>query len=122
MTNGRARFVGSMSGGLDSSVIDKQGVEGVDPAKVLGLALPEAAGGGHETDARAYAKELGIRFRTIAIGGMVDSIAKNLKIRKSDRVGLGNVKARARMIALYQVAREEDRLVLGTGNKSELAL
>ncbi len=120
--SGRDGFVLGMSGGIDSSVVAKLCADAVGPANVLGLALPEIAGGGDEKDARAYAKELGIGFRTIAIGGMVEAVAKQLKIPKADRVALGNVKARTRMITLYQVAHAEERVVIGTGNKSEIAL
>ena len=120
--SGRKGFVLGMSGGVDSSLVANLCSDAVGPAKVLGLALPETAGSEDEKDARAYAKELGIGVRTIAIAAMVDAITKRLKIPKSDRVALGNVKARVRMTALYQVAHDEDRLVVGTGNKSELAL
>jgi NAD+ synthase len=121
--SGRKGVVLGMSGGIDSSLVAKLCADAVGPRKVLGLALPEAAKEGpDERDAKAWAKELGIGFRTIVIGPMVDAIAKQLKVRTADRVGLGNVKARVRMVALYHVAREEERLVVGTGNKSEIAL
>src|SRR2546425_2354382 len=119
--SGRNGFVLGMSGGIDSSLVAKLCAEAVGPAKVLGLALPEAADGSDEKDAREWAKQLGIGFRTTIIGPIVAAIAKGLKIPKGDRVALGNAKARVRMIALYQVARAEQRLVIGTGNKSELA-
>ena len=119
--SGRNGLVLGMSGGIDSSLVANLCADAVGPAKVLGLALPEAAGGSDEKDARDWAKQLGIGFRTTIIGPMVAAIAKGLKIPKSDRVALGNAKARVRMVALYQVARAEQRLVIGTGNKSELA-
>lgn len=119
--SGRKGFVLGMSGGVDSSLVAKLCADAVGPAKVLGLSLPEALGGADERDARAWARRLGIRFRAIAIGPAVERLAKQLRIPKSDRVGLGNAKARVRMIAWYQVARAEHRLVIGCGNKSELA-
>jgi NAD+ synthase len=119
---GRRGFVLGMSGGLDSSLVAKLCADAIGPGKVLGLSLPERSGGTDEADARSWAKQLGIGFRVTDIGPIVDSIAKRLKVPKTDRVGLGNVKARARMIALYQVAHAEERLVIGTGNKSEIAL
>ena len=120
--SGRKGFVLGMSGGIDSSLVAKLCADAVGPARVLGLALPEASGGAGEADARAWAKQLGIGFRTLEIRPMVDPIATHLKIPKSSRVALGNVKARVRMIALYHGAHDEGRLVVGTGNKSELAL
>ncbi|MDX1534041.1 MAG: NAD+ synthase [Thermoplasmata archaeon] len=119
--SGRAGFVLGMSGGLDSSVTAKLAAEAIGPERVLGLALPLKAGTSEdEEDARGWAEELGIHFRTIGIGPMVDPIVKALAIPTEDKVGLGNAQARTRMIALYQVARTEDRLVIGTGNKSEV--
>jgi len=119
--SGRKGFVVGMSGGVDSSLVAKLCADAVGPAKVLGLSLPEAKGGADERDARAWAKRLGIRFRVIAIGPAVDRLAKQFRIPGSDRIGLGNAKARVRMIAWYQVARAEGRLVIGCGNKSEIA-
>ena len=63
-----------------------------------------------------------IGLRTLEIGSMVEAASRHLKIPKTDRIGLGNVKARVRMIAWYQVAHAEKRLVIGCGNKSEIAL
>lgn len=120
--SGRKGVVLGMSGGLDSSLVAKLCADALGPRTVLGLATPEKAGGADEKDARDWAKQLGTAFRTVPIGPMVSAIAKALKVPKSDRIGLGNVKARVRMITLYQVARSEERLVIGTGNKSELAL
>ena len=120
--SGRKGFVLGMSGGIDSSLVAKLCADAVGPSKVLGLALPEAAGTPDEADARGWAKTLGIGFRVIEIGMMVAAASKALRIARDDRVGLGNLKARMRMVALYQVARAEERLVIGAGNKSEIAV
>lgn len=121
--SGRKGVVLGMSGGLDSSLVAKLCAEATGPKTVLGLFLPEKPPSSQdERDARGWAKQLGIEFRSIAIGPMVDAAAKQLSLTKADRVGLGNVKARMRMIVLYQVAREDGRLVIGTSNKSELAV
>jgi len=121
--SGRKGVVVGMSGGLDSSVVAKLCADAVGPRSVLGLSLPEKPGPSRdEKDAKAWAKQLGVGFRTTAIGPVADAAAKVLRVRPADRIGLGNVKARVRMIALYHVAREEDRLVIGTSNKSELAV
>ncbi len=116
----REGFVLGMSGGLDSSVAAKLSVEAIGPSNILGLALPlvtrdfEA-----ERDAQAWAEKLGIPFRTIEIGSMVDVVVEALEIPPEDRIGQGNVAARVRMITLYQAAHGENRLVIGTSNKSE---
>lgn len=121
--SGRKGVVVGMSGGLDSSLVAKLCADAIGPRRVLGLFLPEESGPSpDEKDARAWAKQVGIDFRTIPIRSIVDATATRLGVPKDDRIGLGNVKARVRMIALYQVARSENRLVIGTSNKSEYAL
>jgi NAD+ synthase len=117
--SGRDGFVLGMSGGLDSSVTAKLSAEAIGAAHVLGLALPLSNGGTEERDAKDWAKELDIRFQRTEIGPMVDAIVGALAIPPDDRIGRGNVHARVRMMALYQVARSENRVVIGTSNKSE---
>lgn len=120
--SGRKGVVVGMSGGLDSSLVAKLCAAAIGPRNVLGLSLPEGSGRSQDVkDAKAWAERLGVEFRTIVIGPIVAAAAKQLRIRGQDRIGLGNVKARVRMIALYHVARDDDRLVIGTSNKSELA-
>ncbi|MFQ5919349.1 MAG: NAD+ synthase [Thermoplasmata archaeon] len=118
--SGRDGIVLGMSGGLDSSVVAKLSAEAIGAANVLGLALPLRTGGSaDEQDAKAWAEDLGIQFRIIGIGEMVDAIVEALAIPSKDRIGIGNVQARVRMISLYQAAHAENRVVIGTSNKSE---
>ncbi|MBI4416122.1 MAG: NAD+ synthase [Euryarchaeota archaeon] len=118
--SGRRGVVLGMSGGVDSSLVAKLCADAIGPANVVGLFLPEKPGPSQdEKDAASWAKRLGIGFRTIEIGSMVEALARQLRIAPEDRIGLGNVKARVRMIALYQLAHAENRIVIGTGNKSE---
>lgn len=117
----RDGIVLGMSGGLDSSVVAKLTADAIGPANVLGLALPVKVQDSEEArDAREWAGQLGIDFRTIEIGFMVESVVDQLEIPPEDRIGRGNVQSRIRMITLYQVAHAEDRLVIGASNKSEL--
>ncbi|MEE8232431.1 MAG: NAD+ synthase [Thermoplasmata archaeon] len=116
----REGFVLGMSGGLDSSVAARLSAEAVGPENVLGLALPLVIRDfEEERDAQSWAEQLGIPFRTIEIGSMVDVVVEALEIPPEDRIGQGNVAARVRMITLYQAAHGENRLVIGTSNKSE---
>src|SRR5207247_990032 len=64
----------------------------------------------------------GVDLRTYDITPLVAEFQRSLKVKAGDRVALGNIKARVRMIILYYIANTEDRLVMGTGNKSELAV
>lgn len=120
--SGRAGVVLGMSGGLDSSVVAKLAAEALGATNVLGLSMPLTAQDSEdERDAEAWADELGIDFRKVEIGPMVATVAGHLDIAPEDRIGRGNVQARLRMITLYQIAQAENRLVIGTSNKSEIA-
>ncbi|MFQ5986819.1 MAG: NAD+ synthase [Thermoplasmata archaeon] len=120
--SGREGFVMGMSGGLDSSVVARLSADAIGPARVLGVAMPlEAEGSEDERDAAEWADLLGIDFRVVEVGSMVQSVLTHLNIPEDDRIGRGNVQARLRMVTLYQIAHAENRLVIGTSNKSEVA-
>lgn len=55
----------------------------------------------------------------IPIKNAVDEIKKTLHIPKHDKMRIGNVMARTRMITLFDIAKKENALVCGTENKSE---
>ena len=118
--SGRKGVVLGLSGGVDSALVAKLCVEALGAKRVLALGLPEGRGGPDLEDARAYAEELGIEFRMIDIAPLVAALDTVLNARKADRVARGNLRARTRMIVWYYVANTEDRIVMGTGNKSEL--
>lgn len=115
-------IVVGLSGGIDSALVARLARDALGPEHVLGVLLPDAPFPVpllRETE--GYARDLGIEFRTVPIVS-VEEAFRALLPELSDRVSLGNVKARIRMTVLYAVARERHRLVVGTGNKSELLL
>ncbi len=120
--SGARGIVLGMSGGLDSSLVAELCAMAVGPHKVLGVWSGEGPARGPDFgDARDWAKALGIDVRRYDIAPLVAAFQKALRIRKDARTPLGNVKARVRMIILYAIANAEQRIVIGTGNKSELA-
>ncbi|MFO7618755.1 MAG: NAD+ synthase [Thermoplasmata archaeon] len=117
--SGAKGIVIGMSGGLDSSVAAKLAVDALGAERVLGVLMPESSTPDDcMADARAMAEDWGIEVLEINIREMVNSISHNLGCQDKSR--LGNIKARCRMMALYNLASERNMLVLGTGNKSEL--
>lgn len=118
--SGRKGIVLGMSGGVDSALVARLCVDAVGARRVRALGLPEGKGGADLEDARGYAGELGIAFRVVDIAPLVVPFEAALKARKGDRIARGNLRARARMVVWYYVANTEDRVVMGTGNKSEL--
>jgi len=118
--SGRRGVVLGLSGGLDSALVAKLCADAIGPKRVLGMALPEGPGGQDRKDAEAWAKELGIGFRVLDIKRIVGTLEGSLAASRAPRIARGNIRARARMIVLYYVANTEGRLVIGTGNKSEI--
>lgn len=111
-----------LSGGIDSALCARLCVAAVGPERVLAVALPDAAFPAALLDeGRDYARSLGIEHRVVGIDP-VERAARAALPEITDRTTLGNVKARARMMLLYSLARERRRRVIGTGNKSELLL
>jgi NAD+ synthase len=110
-----------MSGGVDSSVAASLAVNALGPKKVFGLILPDSSITPQvdTTDAKNLAKKLGIKYRVIEVGKVKNQFLKNFPRNKLARA---NFLVRIRMSILYYYAAATDRLVLGTGDKSELRL
>ncbi|MCI4364835.1 MAG: NAD+ synthase [Thermoplasmata archaeon] len=111
-----------LSGGIDSALCARLARDALGADRVLGILLPAAGfSDSLRQETEGYADRLGIAHRTLSVEEM-DQRFRALVPEVTDRVTLGNAVARLRMVVLYTVARETHRLVLGTGNKSELLL
>ncbi len=119
---GAGGLVVGLSGGLDSALVARLAADALGPQRVLGVLLPDTDyPSGLRTETEAFADRLGIEHRTVEIAPVREAFEALLpEVR--DRVALGNVVARTRMVAEYAIARERRYLVAGTGNKSELLL
>lgn len=114
-------YVIGLSGGIDSALSATLAVEAVGAAKVLGVMLPyRTSSPASREDAALVARQLGIETRTVDISPMLDAYYP--QIDDSNRLRAGNKMARERMAVLFDVAHELGRLVLGTGNRTEIAL
>jgi NAD+ synthase len=125
VTNAHAKgcLVG-MSGGVDSSVT----------AALCVRACPGAAWGIHvicrtlprdTEDAILAAETLGIPLIQVDITEAFRSMADSLQeggLDAMDRMAAGNLRARLMMAVLYHHAREKGALVVGTTNRSEMAV
>jgi NAD+ synthase len=118
--SGRKGVMLGLSGGVDSALVAKLCVDALGASRVLAVEMPDGRGGKDLKDARKFARALVIEFRTVGIASMVAAMEKKLQAFGADTVARGNLRARARMIVLYFIANTEDRVVMGTGNKSEL--
>lgn len=118
---GFERVVLGLSGGIDSALSAAIGARALGPENVLAYAMPhrESVSASLE-DATLVAESLGIPLQTIEISAAADALQASLGCE--DPLGFGNIKARVRMICLYERSRSERALVLGTSNKTELLL
>ncbi len=121
LRSGLDGFVIGISGGVDSAVSASLAVEAAGKDKVLGLMLPyRTSSDSSITDALALIEKLGIEHRKIDISPMVDAYFPT--IDDSNRLRAGNKMARERMSIVFDVAAETGRLVLGSGNRTEICL
>ncbi len=109
-----------LSGGIDSALVARLARDALGPERVTAVLLPDTARpDALEAETSAYATGLGLAIRVHRIGP-IEAAYRAALPELTDRTDLGNLKARTRMSLLYAIARSSSRLVLGTGNKSEL--
>lgn len=118
-----------LSGGIDSAVTAAIAVEALGADAVLGVAMPGPHSSDHSVrDALDLAGRLGIRCPVVPIRSIYESLRDALADemarpgRDSGGVTLQNLQARARGVVLMGVSNHTGRLLLTTGNKSELAV
>ena len=114
-----------MSGGIDSTLTAYLAVEALGPENVLGILMPEKGLTAEQDidDALEVTERLGIRHRVVDISKVIKSFSKTIPaFDATARSANGNLKARIRMCILYYHANLMGRMVIGTGNKTELLL
>lgn len=115
-----------LSGGIDSAVTAAIAAEALGPEKVLGVALPSAISSAHSlADAERLARNLGIDYRVLPIEDIVTAIDRTLApvfTGTEPDVAEENVQARTRGLLLMALSNKFQRMLLTTGNKSELAV
>lgn len=121
------RAVVGLSGGVDSAVTAHLAADALGPERVLGLVMPGPFSSEHsESDALALARNLGIEVRRAPIGSVYDAYRALFRELFGSRDDYGiaqqNVQSRIRGALLMAVANAEGRVVLATGNKSELSM
>lgn len=112
-----------MSGGIDSSVIAALSKRAF-PESSLGLVMPCHSIGQDEQDAMAVAGKFAITTQKITLDSVYDSLVQLLSGGMStplSKLTQANIKARLRMTTLYSYANQLGYIVVGSGNRSELA-
>jgi len=116
-----------LSGGIDSAVTAHLAVEALGPERVLGIAMPGPYSSEHSVDdALILGENLGIEVRKVDIREVYESYRRifGALFGEQDDYGLTqqNIQSRIRGAILMAVSNAEGRLVLATGNKSELSV
>jgi NAD+ synthetase len=110
-----------LSGGVDSSLTAFLAAEALGADNVIGVRMPYRTSSPESLEhAQLVIDKLGIRAVTVDITAPVD--AYFAQVEDDDARRRGNVMARQRMIALFDLSQKYGALPLGTGNKSERLL
>ena len=116
-----------LSGGIDSAVTAYLAVQALGADRVVGIAMPGPFSSDHSIDdAFELGRRLGIQVRRADVTPIYD-VYRELFAKlfgKRDDYGLTqqNIQSRIRGAILMACSNAENRLVLATGNKSELSV
>jgi NAD+ synthase len=109
-----------LSGGIDSAVVAGLLARAVGKENVLGIIMPCHSIPADVEDAQLTANAFGIESSIVDLSGIFDNFVALLPPGKG--LADANIKPRLRMITLYHHANTLNRMVVGTGNRSELSI
>ena len=114
-----------MSGGIDSSVVAVLSKQAVGN-NVLGILMPCYSIPRDEEHALAVANKFHVDARKVVLDTAFDTLTgllpDNPVDEASGQLAIANLKARLRMVTLYHFANQFRYLVIGSSNRSELAI
>jgi NAD+ synthase (glutamine-hydrolysing) len=123
---GFTQAVLGLSGGIDSALTATIAAHAMGSENVLGITMPSHySSSGSVDDSKSLTENLGIGYEIIPIKSLYDQyiedlhpLFKNLKEDTTEE----NIQARIRGNLLMAVSNKTGRILLTTGNKSELAM
>jgi NAD+ synthetase len=123
---GFSEVVLGLSGGIDSALTAFIAAEALGPENVLSVFMPSVyTSPDNFEDTKKLAGNIGIRFATIPLDGVFKEFIRLLSPsfeEKAPDITEQNIQARIRGTVLMALSNREGRLLLSTGNKSELAV
>jgi NAD+ synthase len=114
-----------LSGGVDSALVAAIAVDALGPDAVHAVMMPSRFTAQESLDdAAALAKNLGIYLDSLPIHDMVQAVENSLRDllpKNAPAVTHENIQSRSRGVLLMALSNASGRLLLTTGNKSEMA-
>ena len=114
-----------LSGGIDSAVVAALAKKAF-PHHTLGVVMPCHSEPQDAADGALVAHHFGVAVTTVNLGPVYDLLLETLAASSSDlpesQLATANLKPRLRMTTLYAFANQLGYRVLGTGNRSEIAV
>ena len=124
--NGFPGVVLGLSGGIDSAVTLAVAVDALGAERVQAVMMPfRYTADMSVEDAAEQAKVMGVEYSAISIEAIFDEFMQSLAPQfdgLSPDITEENLQARCRGVLLMSISNKRHRLVLTTGNKSELAV
>jgi NAD+ synthase (glutamine-hydrolysing) len=123
--NGFEGVLLGLSGGIDSALTLAIAVDALGADKVTAVMLPSRYTSDLSLrEAHAQARTLGVEYLDVSIAGVVDAAAAALAPACGELADLTaqNLQARSRGVLLMALSNQTGKLLLTTGNKSEMAV
>ncbi len=125
--NGFKKAVLGLSGGIDSTLVAALACEAMGPENVLCVMMPSPfSSEGSIKDSEELVRNLGCESRIEPISATFEVLLKQMGLHKPTKGGESlaaeNMQSRLRGVILMAISNAEGRLLLSTGNKSELAV
>lgn len=125
--NGFKKAVLGLSGGIDSALVAALTAEAIGAENLLCVMMPSPfSSEGSVKDSEELVKNLGCESRIEPISGAFEVLLNQLKFQKPTKGGENlaaeNMQSRLRGVILMAISNAEGRLLVSTGNKSELAV
>ena len=116
-----------LSGGIDSALVAALAAEAIGPENLLCVMMPSPfSSEGSVRDSEVLVANLGCESRIEPISSAFEVLSNQLHFKKPTKGGENlaaeNMQSRLRGVILMAISNAEGRLLLSTGNKSELAV
>lgn len=110
-----------LSGGIDSAVVCELAARALGPRNVLAVMMPYRTSSPESIHhARIMVEKTGVQSEEVDISSVADAFFGT--VSGAEKLRMGNIMARTRMLYLYDISARDARLVVGTSNKTELLL